>query len=95
MLENPASFQNVEIQWAPEVDYYYPDAIKILVVTKSDLRDDAASILENKNKKLVTFEEGEKVAKRIGCYGFIETSSLKYQNVRELFEGLFIMSNLL
>ena len=40
-LDNIDSYQSISSKWIPEVDYHAPDALKILVGLKSDIKDNS------------------------------------------------------
>ena len=60
----------------------------ILVATKIDIRDDKAMIeqLAKDGEKVLTAEEGEKLAKEIGAAHYIETSARTRKGVDEIFQ---------
>ncbi|EFC45211.1 rho family small GTPase [Naegleria gruberi] len=73
-----ASFFNVVTKWLPEIRHHCPDTPVALVNTKIDYRTD--SILNKEfilkyEEKPITFEQGELMAKKMGCATYIETSS--------------------
>ena len=52
----------------PELDHYLPRAHILLVGTKIDLRDDLEMIekLESKGEAMISYEEAEKFAHKLG-----------------------------
>merc|ERR1712113_345711 len=69
-----SSFQNLESKWVPEIKHHAPEALIILVGTKSDLEEIVPEnqINEYKNK--------------CGAVAYVETSALKRTNVDLCFE---------
>jgi GTPase SAR1 family protein len=62
---------------ATEVAHHCPDAIKLLVGTKSDLRtDDTLS-----DRAFVSFDDAVQVARRTDAASYVEVSSVTGQNV--------------
>lgn len=84
---NPASLINVETKWVPEVCHHAPGVPFILVCTKIDLRGDNDVIrqLHLRNEHMSTYAEGKAVAKRIGAFKYMETSSISNAGLPELF----------
>lgn len=78
-------FGNVEEQWAHEVKTLCPKTPFFLVGLKSDKRKSTEkSVLEN----LVTPEEGQAMATKIGARTYWECSSKENHNVKEIFEDI-------
>lgn len=72
------SFKDVKRKWQSELKKYCPLKPLILIGTKSDLRDDRASLLwldRLKNQKPVSIEEGHAMASRIHASSYLECSS--------------------
>jgi Ras-related C3 botulinum toxin substrate 1 len=75
------SYANVQEKWIPEISHHAPGVPKLLIGTKSDLRND------NQFKSdLLTPEEGTKLAKEIGAVKYIECSALTQDNLKVVFE---------
>lgn len=87
-LISHASLENVKHRWIPELNDKCKDQkYKIILVgTKMDARDDQKVVSELKNDKVVTKEEGQKLASEIKAYDYIETSALTRHNVNKVFE---------
>ena len=87
-VANQASFNNVKSKWIREVRYHLRDTPIILVACKIDLRSDCQL---NKNEKTnpVNFEEGEELARELGCLSYWETSSLSGEGFDSCSEILF------
>jgi Ras-related C3 botulinum toxin substrate 1 len=82
-----SSFQNVLSKWVPEVRHMCPETNIQLVGMKSDLRDDPEILDMNTGDiKIITQEEAEEMAKRIGATKYIECSSFTSVNVTAVFE---------
>ena len=60
----------------------------LLVGTKIDLRDDAATIekLAKNNQKPLSKEMGEKLAEELGAVRYIECSALTQEGVKNVFD---------
>ena len=59
---SPASLANIKPKWIPEIEHHAPHTPKILVCTKTDLRDGPPA----HGRRLTTYDEGAKVAEEIG-----------------------------
>lgn len=71
-----ASFINVKERWLPELEYYKVKAPFILLGLKEDLRGDP-NILQSRQenqRRMISFEDGKKLAKEIGAEGYFEYS---------------------
>ncbi|CAK72546.1 unnamed protein product (macronuclear) [Paramecium tetraurelia] len=76
-MKNRESFENIK-SWQQEINQYANEKIKIiLIANKSDLM----------NKREVTTEEGQQLAKKIGSQ-YIETSALNGKNIEETLQLL-------
>jgi len=85
---NIATFLNVKTKWVPEVTHHCPKAPFVLVGTKIDLRNDAATLkrLNTKSKRgPVTEEEGDALAAELGAIKYMECSALTSKNLNEVF----------
>lgn len=86
---SPDSFHNVKSKWIPELLHHSPKDILILLVgTKMDLRDDLHILddLSEKNLKPISYEQGTKMAKELGCVKYLECSAATQQGVSEIFD---------
>jgi len=72
------SFSNLETKWIPEIKHHAPDALIILVGTKSDLKDQATDIVSDDRIK------GYQT--KCGAVAYVETSALTRYNVDLCFE---------
>ena len=80
-VDNHSAFKHVEERWMPEVRLHLPDVPVVLVGTKSDLRQTLVN-----RRPVVPVEEGEAMAKRLGCAGYMECSALTGENAEEVLE---------
>jgi len=87
-LVSPDSFENVKTKWVPEVSHFNPKTPIILVGTKLDLRDheDTISALKENNQSPISTSKGEKLAKEISAYKYVECSALTQKNLMLVFE---------
>jgi len=83
---SPPSFENIKTKWFPEVDHHCPEAKKILVGTKIDLRNDKKVLEELNGEKLPTTEQGENMAKEIGAKAYLECSAYTQEGLKRVFE---------
>ena len=72
-LNSTESLDNVTAKWQPEIKHYLTKVPVILVGNKKDIRG-----------KNVSPNLGEKMAKKIGAVGYIETSAKTGENVLDL-----------
>ncbi|CAO3598277.1 small GTPase-binding protein [Absidia repens] len=84
-IDQPTSFANVQDRWLPEVTHFCENVPKLLVGTKSDLRDDKGRIsqLTAMGHQLISSEEGERLGREIGAR-YYECSAKENQNVNEV-----------
>jgi len=85
---SPASYENVRGKWFPEVKHHCPSTPVILVGTKTDLRDDGATIQKLKEKKLqpMSEQQGMSLAKEIGAVKYLECSALTQTGLKNVFD---------
>ena len=79
-IDSKDSFEYINEYWYPFTKRYCPKAKLILVGMKKDLRDDKDSI-----EKLVTFEEGENLSKKIKAEYYLECSSVTREGIEDVF----------
>ena len=72
--------ENVVLKWYPEVTYYNPKSVWILVGTKLDVREGSIQ-----GKAEVSREEGAKVAKKIKAKAYVECSALTQKGLSTAF----------
>ena len=84
---SPASFGNVKSKWNPEVAHHVPNAPKILVGTKTDLRDDADTLamLQDKRQSPVSVSDAEALAKEINAK-YVECSARTQRGLKAVFD---------
>uniref|UniRef100_A0A8C4J5F1 Ras homolog family member Q n=1 Tax=Dromaius novaehollandiae TaxID=8790 RepID=A0A8C4J5F1_DRONO len=89
---NPASFQNVKEEWVPELKEYAPNVPFLLVGTQIDLRDDPKTLarLNDMKEKPVSVDQGQKLAKEIGAYCYVECSALTQKGLKTVFDEAII-----
>ena len=87
-LVSQTSLENIKTKWILEVRKHCPGVPLILVGTKKDLREDEALVkkLAQTGQKIVTTEEGEKMAKEIQAVKYIECSAKTRENLKEVFD---------
>jgi len=85
-IVHPVSFENVIAKWYPEVQHYCPDVPHILVGTKLDLRDEPQSEKAKNQKRPITTEQGQELARRIHAVKYIECSALKGTHLKDVFD---------
>eukprot|EP00301_Raphidiophrys_heterophryoidea_P006926 c12745_g3_i1.p1 GENE.c12745_g3_i1~~c12745_g3_i1.p1 ORF type:complete len:212 (-),score=75.54 c12745_g3_i1:342-923(-) len=83
-----ASYENVSAKWAPELNHHAPNAPKLLVGTKIDLREDQQMInkLREKNMKVLSSADGDAKAKEIGARKYLECSALTQKGLKAVFD---------
>ena len=78
-LDSQASLENIQEKWAAEVAHFCgPQITKILVGLKADLRSQQPQML-------ISQEEGQAMAQRIGAYRYVECSAKYGTNVDLVF----------
>ncbi|XP_005933832.1 cdc42 homolog [Haplochromis burtoni] len=85
---SPSSFQKVTNKWLPEIACHCPGTPFLLVGTKVDLRDDRYTLemLGKENEQVVTFKDGEEVARHLKAVKYVECSALTQIGVQDVFE---------
>jgi cell division control protein 42 len=72
-----------------EVRLHSPDVPCILVGTKIDLRNDVGMKQKLMQKQTrISYEEGEFMAKKLGCLAYFEISSMWGDGIEELAKGI-------
>lgn len=87
-IDNPDSFDNIELKWNPEIEEYCPRVPVILVGNKTDLRNDSIVLnnLKHLNKTPIRQEQGFQLAKKIGACTYLECSAKTREGVKIIFE---------
>ncbi|CAG8713484.1 5275_t:CDS:2, partial [Dentiscutata erythropus] len=91
-VTSPASFENVEERWFPEV-YNYCSGIPCLIVgTRIELRDDPLVIekLSRQGMKPVTPEQGEKLVQKLGAIKYVECSAFTQKGMKNVFDEAIV-----
>ena len=85
-VNDPVSYENVTSKWDPEINYHIPNAKKILVGLKTDLRNDQEVIetLAKIRESPYTFKSGIELAKNISALKYVECSSLTGEGVYDV-----------
>ena len=87
-VDNPMALDHVETKWWPEIERFVPGTTRILVGTKSDLRNDQGRIreLSDRGISMVTREQGEALAKKIKAAKYLECSALTQEGIQTVFD---------
>ena len=87
-VAEPASLKSVKAYWFPEMRHHCPVTPFILLGTKVDLRGDRATLdkLAKKQEKLVSKEEGKRMAESRRAATYLECSALTREGVKNLFD---------
>ena len=87
-IVSPPSFENVKAKWNPEISHHCPDVPKLLVGTKSDLREDKDTLERLADKKMtpISAEAAAQMAKSIGAVKFMECSALTQTGLKAVFD---------
>ena len=84
----PASLEAVVARWLPELRIHCRHSPFLLVGTKTDLREDEAEMvrLAKTKQKPVGAEAGEKVARQLGAFAYVECSALTQKGLKNVFD---------
>lgn len=82
-VNSPGSFEDVKNFWVHEVKHHVPNAIRILVGTKSDLRECVSS--DKSRLRCVSKEQAQQAAKEMGAACYMECSALTQDGLQNLF----------
>jgi small GTP-binding protein len=85
---SPPSYENARNKWNPEIMHHCPTTPKLLVGTKTDLRNDADTIARLADKKMqpIQPDQGDKLAKEVGAVKYLECSALTQQGLKNVFD---------
>jgi small GTP-binding protein len=86
---NPAHFDSIAQKWHQEVKHFCPDCPIILVGTKQDLRNDAATLSElaSAGQVPISTEKGKLLAEKIEAVSYMECSALSRFGLKEVFDS--------
>ncbi|KAI8507334.1 ras-like GTP-binding protein Rho1 [Branchiostoma floridae x Branchiostoma belcheri] len=86
-VSSQASFENVEVRWAPEIRHFCKGIPIFLIACKSDLRNDRNTLqqLAYRGQEPVSYEQGMALAKRIRARGYMECSARYGENLDHVF----------
>eukprot|EP01097_Dermamoeba_algensis_P008634 TRINITY_DN581_c0_g4_i1.p1 TRINITY_DN581_c0_g4~~TRINITY_DN581_c0_g4_i1.p1 ORF type:complete len:227 (-),score=56.68 TRINITY_DN581_c0_g4_i1:155-835(-) len=82
----PSSFENISSKWYDEVHHHCSEAKILLVGTKTDLREDKATLEKLNGAELPTPEQAQKLAERLSMRGYFECSALTQEGLKRVFE---------
>lgn len=88
-LVSSTSLENVKYKWINEIKTSSPNAVRVLVGTKKDLREDEDYVTQLKAKGLddiVTFDDGLRASSQLQCHSYHECSALTQEGLNELFD---------
>ncbi|KIL54117.1 hypothetical protein M378DRAFT_174440 [Amanita muscaria Koide BX008] len=87
-VDDPTSLENASDKWICEVQQYCPGIPIILLGCKMDLRDNTNAVegREVVTQQLITPEEGQAVAQKIGAKYYLECSAKTGDGVSEVFQ---------
>jgi len=87
-VNTPDSYENVKAKWIGEVRHHAPHIPVVLVGTKVDLRKDEQTIaaLKAKGQAPISLEQGEKLARELGCVKYLECSAKEQQGLKNVFD---------
>jgi len=90
-VDRKDALENVEKRWLKEVGSLCPRVPIFLVGLKTDVRSDKPG----EEDLYITHKEGQDLSTRIGAKAFNECSSLKNENIKEIFEEIarYIMAH--
>ncbi|TRY63752.1 hypothetical protein TCAL_03637 [Tigriopus californicus] len=88
---NPNSMENVKQKWATEIKKYYQAPI-LLVGTQVDLRENAnvKEKLTKSKQRPITKEQGERMAKQIKAFRYMECSAMTQEGLKDVFDEVVI-----
>ena len=84
---SPTSYANVLQKWYPELNHHAPDTPIILVGTKTDMREDTATLkrLEEKRTQPINYVQGVQLKKAIDAAKFYECSAFTQRGLSNVF----------
>lgn len=90
-VNEPGCFDDVATKWVPEVQGHLPGTPFLIVGTKADLRQNtkATGKPAGTGNRIISFEEGEQLAKRLKAEKYIECSAVTMTGVKAVFDQVF------
>ncbi|TKR89472.1 hypothetical protein L596_013570 [Steinernema carpocapsae] len=84
----PHSLENMQKKWIPELRHHCPTTPIVIVGTKTDLRDDTKELeqLAKTKQKPISFEAGQKMAKELHAFNYVECSALTQRGLKNVFD---------
>jgi len=79
--DSSSSFENIKQKWIPELQTYRPKSPRVLVATKSDLRDKATD-----RSAFISTKQGQELAANIKADAFVECSALTREGLETVFD---------
>jgi Ras homolog gene family, member A len=85
-VEDENSFEHAEHKWLPEIYHSCPGIPIILIACKVDFRHHTGHVeyLKGNGKRLISTEEGDDMAQRMGASAYIECSVMDGTGVDEV-----------
>ena len=85
---SPSSFENVKEKWVPEITHHCQKTPFLLVGTKIDLRDDAATVekLAENNQEPLSLDMGDSLAREVRAVKYVECSALTMEGLNNVFD---------
>jgi Ras family protein A len=93
-VEDKDSFEHAEHKWLPEVYHSRPGIPIALIACKVDLRHHPGHVehLRRSGRRLISTEEGDDMAQRMGAKAYIECSVMDGTGVDEVIQELASIS---
>ncbi|KAK5188357.1 GTPase Cdc42 [Exophiala xenobiotica] len=91
-VTSPSSFKNVSEKWFPEVYHHCPGVPCLIVRTQTDLRDDpfVREKLAKQKMQPVSTDDGERMAKELRAFKYVECSSLTRYKLQDVFDKAIV-----
>jgi Ras-related C3 botulinum toxin substrate 1 len=80
-VSSRAQWEHIKTKWYPEIRLHCPGTPFLIIATKSDLANDERFLGET-----VSWEEGRKLAAKVGANKFMECSALTQKGLKEVFD---------
>ncbi|MCL4138146.1 UNVERIFIED_CONTAM: hypothetical protein GTU68_053015, partial [Idotea baltica] len=84
----PFSIERVKEKWISEITRFKKSTPFLLVGTKTDLREDTATLekLAKHKRKPFSYEQGEKLSQKVKAVKYVECSALTQKGVKNVFD---------